>query len=217
MSKWSELYTDQIKSGGGAVPYFRNKIAGYRKLIRCIKKYTPQGGTILEAGSGTGAISIYLSNLGYDVTAMDVDPDMLSLSASLAEEFPRKPIFLKGNIADLDPSHVFNTVFSSGTFEHFSDDEIVDLSNKELAVSRTLIISVPSNYYRIEDRMHGDERFLSERQWLELFSKTRGKVVRVIHYSFKNKREYLQYLLKIKPSPYIAFVLKNKNSPSYRT
>src|SRR5204863_8963963 len=40
--------------------------------------------SILDAGAGTGAISLLLAGLGYRVTALDLSPDMLALAEAKA-------------------------------------------------------------------------------------------------------------------------------------
>jgi len=211
ISKWRKIYEREINKAGGIDKYFQNKINSYDKLIESILKYTPKNGKILESGSGTGLISIYLSKLGHEVIAVDSDKAMLSLSASIANKFLRKPQLINENLFKLSfPEDFFDVTFNNGVFEHFTDNEIVDLTNKLLKISKTLIISVPSNYYGPKDRMYGDERFLSKKYWLKLFDKTEGKVVEIVSYLFKNKFDHLKCLLKIKVPSYLAFVIKKR-------
>ena len=47
----------------------------HEQAAELIKKYFPAGTTVLDVGAGAGAFSQRLADLGYSVTALDVDPD----------------------------------------------------------------------------------------------------------------------------------------------
>jgi 2-polyprenyl-3-methyl-5-hydroxy-6-metoxy-1,4-benzoquinol methylase len=46
----------------------------HEQAAELIKKYFPAGTTVLDVGAGAGAFSQRLADLGYSVTALDVDP-----------------------------------------------------------------------------------------------------------------------------------------------
>jgi SAM-dependent methyltransferase len=48
-------------------------------VCRLISKTLPAGGRVLDVGSGSGALSMRLKNMGYSVTAMDLSPESASL------------------------------------------------------------------------------------------------------------------------------------------
>jgi SAM-dependent methyltransferase len=47
----------------------------HEQASELIKKYFPAGTTVLDVGAGAGAFSQRLADLGYSVTALDVDPE----------------------------------------------------------------------------------------------------------------------------------------------
>lgn len=52
----------------------------YHQWIAKTKQYLPFGGQILDVGCGTGTISILLAEAGYQVTGVDLSPDMLAIA-----------------------------------------------------------------------------------------------------------------------------------------
>ena len=46
----------------------------HAEVAELFVKYVPKRGTVLDVGAGAGAFSLRLKDLGYDVTALDVDP-----------------------------------------------------------------------------------------------------------------------------------------------
>ena len=47
----------------------------HEEAAALVKKYFPPGTTVLDVGAGAGAFSQRLADLGYSVTALDVDPE----------------------------------------------------------------------------------------------------------------------------------------------
>lgn len=208
MSQWGTLYQVEIEKAGGREKYVAQKTASYQPLLKRIIKYSSPHGRILEAGCGTAALSVHLSILGFDVTALDKDDMMLELARSLAGSRVRKPKFIKGDLFSLDfPEDHFDISFNHGTLEHFSDDEIVSVVNQQLKVSKTVIISVPSNFYEEKDRMYGDERFLSKKEWIRILTQTRGRIIFTLDYSFPNILNRLNNLIFDASAPCVALGL----------
>ena len=76
-SSWAEIYQKDIDKKGGSLPYILNKIKKKKKLISLVKKYAEKN--IIECGSGTSVVSIYLATLGYNVTAIDIEDNVIDL------------------------------------------------------------------------------------------------------------------------------------------
>ena len=82
----------------------------YNKRARIIDRMLRKNnvkGIVLDAGCGTGTISLLLENRGYDIIGVDVSQDMLSVAYSKAASVGAKAIFLNQDLADLD---LFGTV-----------------------------------------------------------------------------------------------------------
>ncbi len=147
MKKWSSIYSNNIKKLGGPKKYLNYKIKEKTLLINKIIKYCKPYKNILEAGCGTGVMSTYLANKGFDVTAVDNEQGMLSIARKISKNYTKRPIFVKQDINKLNyQANYFGVVFSHGVLEHFSDDQIVSLLKQQLKISHTLIFSIPTNY-----------------------------------------------------------------------
>jgi SAM-dependent methyltransferase len=57
--------------------------AAWRAFLH--RNLPPPPASVLDAGAGTGAISLLLAELGYDVTALDISPQMLTRARDKAE------------------------------------------------------------------------------------------------------------------------------------
>ena len=208
MSQWETIYQAEIKKAGGEEKYVAQKAASYRPLLKRLIKYSFPHGRILEAGCGTAALSTHLSLRGFDVTALDRDDAMLGLARSLTVSGARTPNFITGDLFSLDfPKDYFNVSFSHGTLEHFPDHEIILAVNQQLAVAKTVIVSIPSSFYKEKDRMYGDERFLSKKEWIKILAQTRGRIIFALDYSFPNILNRLDNLIFDAPAPCVAFGL----------
>ena len=154
--------------------YISNSVKKRIEMINLIKKYTPLKGKILEAGCGTSSHSVYLSKEGYQVTAIDIENDMLGLAKKFNETLSGNVIYTLGDIFHLPfKSNTYNTIFSHGVLEHFSNQEIVSIINESLRVANTVIISVPT-IFDISNNLMGDEILRSVFRWKSILRKTNG-------------------------------------------
>ena len=124
---WYEIYINEINEKGSISNYVDDKIKTKKNLINLIKKYSPNK-KIIEAGSGTGVLSIYLASIGFSSVAIDIDKDILNLSKKIAKEYGAKnmPKFMIDSILKLNyKNKEFDVSFSNGVLEHFSDEDII--------------------------------------------------------------------------------------------
>ncbi len=70
--------------------------------------------------------------------------------------------------------------------EHFSDKEIILIVEKHLEVAQYVVISVPSNFFMKKEKIHGDERFLSQKKWRSLLLKV---AIIVEEFSFNPEKD----------------------------
>jgi SAM-dependent methyltransferase len=73
--------------------------------------------TILDLGCGTGNHAIPLASRGYEVTGVDISPDMLHLATEKVHAFPQpqsysqsQPTFLLGDVRSIDLQQQFDAV-----------------------------------------------------------------------------------------------------------
>jgi ubiquinone/menaquinone biosynthesis C-methylase UbiE len=142
-----------------------------RRLLEIVTQFTPANGKILEAGCGTALLSIILSDIGYDVTAMDLNEEILQYAKRkyFLNEIRLK--FIQGNIFNMSSffkQHEFDTICHSGVLEHFSDENIIKTLKEHRIVSRRVIFNVPNNRTKVAAGSFGDERLMSNRKWVTL-------------------------------------------------
>lgn len=82
----------------------------------------PAGASILEFGPGWGNTTIALSRMGYDVTALDIDPNFVQLINDRADAFSLKPQVRIGAFLDAATiDQTFDAVLFYECFHHCSD------------------------------------------------------------------------------------------------
>ena len=214
-SHWAEIYRKDIDTKGGNLPYVLNKINKKRKLINLVKKYSDKN--IIECGSGTSVVSIYLATLGYNVTAIDIEDNVIKLAKSLAKDYYKvidnynsQIHFEKKTIFDLGyEKDSFDVAFSNGVLEHFSDDEIIQIIKQQLYVAKTVIVGIPTKYFDSSEAKYGNERVLELSYWRHLIKKAEGSIIEEIG---MDREKYLKRLFNYKkyfrPKPYHLFVIK---------
>lgn len=139
---------------------------GQSEFLAAIVRLKPR--RVLEVGAGSGSLSIALSQLGLEVTALDRDAEIVGLIRANNHKFGgRIGQILIGDSFHLPfPDDRFDLVFHQGVFEHYGDEEIVRLLREQLRVAPRVFFSVPNKSYPRRD--FGDERLLSGRQWQKI-------------------------------------------------
>lgn len=218
-SNWGAIYQTDVDKKGGNIPYVLNKIKKKKKLINLIKKYASKN--IIECGSGTSVVSIYLASLGYKVTAVDIEDDVINLSKKLAEDYyaiidNSKPElnFEKKSIFELDyPSNAFDVAFSNGVLEHFTNEEIVEILKQQLFVAKITIVGIPTKYFSPKEAKYGNERVLELSYWRKLIRESGGVI---IEETGMDRQPLLKRIINFKkyfrPKPYRLFVVKKAKS-----
>jgi 2-polyprenyl-3-methyl-5-hydroxy-6-metoxy-1,4-benzoquinol methylase len=81
----------------------------------------PANSTILEYGPGWGNTTLHFAQMGYRVTAVDVEKSFIDLIAYRAERLGQTITLFQEDMLSFIPSHKFNAVVFFECFHHCSD------------------------------------------------------------------------------------------------
>src|SRR3989338_6146617 len=203
MSKFLDYYNSEIEKYGGVKNYIIGKAKEKKPLMDRIYAYAERDKLILEAGCGTASNSIFLASKGFRVVGINRDGKNLDLARKNAKTFGTKIDFVEKEVLNLD----------------YPDEEIIRLLNQQLKISKHVIISIPSNFFRQEQVINGDERFLSKKHWKNLISKSNGHLIESFGYFYDSEEikicalkllsKTTSNILPLK-KPYLGFVVGSK-------
>jgi len=83
-------------------------LAAWRATLRRLLPDPPA--SVLDAGAGTGFVSLILANLGYQVTALDLSAQMLAVLSSKADRLGLNIRTLHGDVTHPPPDETFDAV-----------------------------------------------------------------------------------------------------------
>lgn len=146
-----------------------------KELIIQIRRIAKPPATVLESGCGSGLTSILLASMGYTVTAIDVNSNLIQRLKRYEVAFPNISC-LQMDIFQTDfPDKRFDIIFSQGVLEHYSDKDIVRALAEQKRIARFVVIDVPNARGKIGD--YGDERAITRKQWRQLIGSAGLKIV----------------------------------------
>lgn len=214
MKDWYELYANDIKNNGGIESYFNKKVINRKNLIKKINEYTDQG-KIVEAGCGSGVLSVELCRMGHQVIAIDNNKKILELAKKINKAITNNKIeTISADIFDIDKvleNETIDVIFSVGVFEHFNDKDIIKLLKKQLKTSKYVFLAIPTKYFNDDEALYGNERFMRFKKWRELINQASGTIIEEfscqntnIWGRIKNVKKYFR------PAPIRTFVIKER-------
>ncbi|MBT7553239.1 class I SAM-dependent methyltransferase [bacterium] len=123
----------------------------YRSLLFILKKYIkklPLKSLILDVGCGTGNISLYLANIGFEVFGIDVSPKAVKLAQKSSKSLKLNNL-TTFNISDVNKVSLekekYCLIICSEVIEHLKNDKkVLSMISNSLKKNGLLIISVPS-------------------------------------------------------------------------
>lgn len=199
---WDKYYEQEV-----TIPKLLSNLYGQKEfLAEIVERGKDQ---ILEIGTGTGAMSIFLAWLGFSVTSVDINSKIIELAKQVARKLNARVTFEVADAFHLPfPDNSFSLVFHQGLLEHFSDEQIHELIREHLRVASQVILSVPNHWYPRRD--FGDERLMTKAQWERILSPFH--IVKSTYYSSKQlPRLYLLLRLMWRvPIQYMAVIEKNE-------
>lgn len=189
---WRDWYKKEITHCGLGV-YFAIQCQKARPFLATVLRHFRPGSRLLECGIGPGVLSIYLGRSGYQVTGVDINPDVVEFARQNNERLEGMTRYVVGDMFEVDKTFgrdAFDGVFSAGTLEHFSDAEILKAIRTQFVVAKLNIIVVPCANVRpdIASHMYGDERLLKVSDWERLIRQANGEIIDRFGYWFDATR-----------------------------
>jgi SAM-dependent methyltransferase len=127
------------------------KKGSYLPWNEVLQDHTRDSVSTLDLGSGRGENSAMLSLRGKETTLFDWSQDNLDFSQRLFNDLGRKAAFIRGDITKSLPfaDASFDTVFSCGVLEYFTDEEIKNILKEIFRVARKRVIIMVPNAYSV--------------------------------------------------------------------
>lgn len=160
----------------------------WENLRLLVKKYVT-GHSVLDAGCGTGHMTLSLLNEGYQVTAIDCVDELTSFTHKILEQNDRTASLHTMDLMDVKSlgRDVYDTIICLDVLEHINDDQTA-LNNlaytlKEEAI---IIVSVPafSFLYGIRDKEIGHYRRYNREDLVKLIESSGLTVMKMRYWNF---------------------------------
>lgn len=119
----------------------------HETLYGMISLNCPKPALILDVGSGPGWSDLYLSSIGYEVTGIDNNPELIDLARQQADRLGLHTKFEEGDAFDLSAYYdKFDLAYSCGVLEHFDRDVTVRLLKEQARCAKKVLIQIPTKY-----------------------------------------------------------------------
>ncbi|MFH1125831.1 MAG: class I SAM-dependent methyltransferase [Candidatus Altiarchaeota archaeon] len=139
------------------------------KILPLYKKHLRKGSKLLDLGFGPGCTGIPLSH-HFQVVGLDKDERIIDYALENARKFGGKIEFKKGDIRHLDKLFAkdsFDAVTSAGVMEHFPEEDIKKLVEKQLRIAPVVFIHVPTgNDGKVVDEDGIEKNLWTVEYWL---------------------------------------------------
>jgi SAM-dependent methyltransferase len=177
------------------VTLFDNAIR-LRHLIWTIAAELPAGSRLLEVGCGSGTTAVLLADMGFLVTAVDLDETLVARMAKRYSAWAESGR-LQVQAADMTAlpwdRRSFDLAYHQGVLEHFPDEVIVRALREQRRVAGKLIFDVPNHRHR--DKPFGDERLLPAQHWRRLIGNAGWRIRRELGEGYRRSLFFLPYAL----------------------
>ena len=148
---WQSWFTCNIAKRGGLFKFMYDSWVFSSPLYDALFRMLPPSRKLIDVGCGYGGSTILLACLGYQVTAIDLDEEMLRhavANASLFEKVGSTPVaFELADAFDLSKYYgKYDVAFSDGVIEHFEYKEAARAIREQAKTARYVAVAVPTRY-----------------------------------------------------------------------
>jgi len=150
-------------------------------LYQEIARSVPDGGKVLEVGSGSGANLVLLAARGFQVAGVEYRPRVVEAARDLASSLKVEVPYDVADAFDLTSYRGFDLAFSVGMIEHWPREDAVRALHEQAKAARVVVVNVPTRYTRYTGEIT-DERFYSRRQLREIMREAGLSTVRSLAY-----------------------------------
>jgi 2-polyprenyl-3-methyl-5-hydroxy-6-metoxy-1,4-benzoquinol methylase len=202
---WKNVYRGKVKfaskNNSNVIPWEIKTVDPNLKQL--LDSVNLKAGELLELGCGSGYDSVYLSDHGFNVTAIDVSEDAIELSKKI--HVNSKVNFVAADFFQDDSDKKFDVIYDRGFLHNYKHrlQEIFQKLNTLLADNGKLIIITGSPCQPIIDSCMPPPIFLGE---VEYYSSNFFKIVLakevpfITDTNFENCLGYMFVLEKINPN-----------------
>lgn len=211
---WKDLYYKNIKKFKSMDDYIQNNLNKKKTYLKQIEKYA-KNKKVIECGCGTAKISTYFQNNGYDVSAVDIDNEIIDLAKYIVKNSTYKdsPKFYNMSIMNMNfKNKEFDVAFSNGVLEHFKNDEIIKILKEECRIAKFVIFGVPSKYFDEKEYMYGDERYLTRAEWKNLIKKANASIIDIKSFHSQSLTKRIKNKKIFKQKEFNLFIIKEDKS-----
>jgi len=154
----------------------RNRIIG-----EILREHMPKDSRILEVGSGTGFVAMYLKEQGYRIECADLFLDGLKYCKKRGSGYA----YYQYNLSDAVFQEEFDGVLAFDVIEHIEDDQTVLVNlHSSLRPGGLLVLTVPAcrGIWSAMDEYAGHKRRYSRGELKEKLEKAGFHVVRISYF-----------------------------------
>jgi cyclopropane fatty-acyl-phospholipid synthase-like methyltransferase len=182
IEQWEERYSKVKSIEMDTDKYVENKAKKWKQTLDIILNHTPVGGSILETGCGSSAMSVWLNQKGFMNFCIDNNEEILNIAKVLNEKSSTGVSYSYGELTKIPfKNNTFDTIFSQGVLEHFNESEILNIINEGLRVGETYIFAVPT-ICDMSTCLRGDENLMSYFRWKKVILKSEARIAEVQGY-----------------------------------
>jgi SAM-dependent methyltransferase len=201
--RWVNFFADHLSKYNSLLEYAFEHWNFNLPVYHSIQQVLPPPAKVLEIGCGLSVSAIYLQACGYDITAVDNNPEIVNSAQETAHYFRSNIVIECADAFDLSLYYgKFDLVYSIGVLEHFDREVTIQLLREQSQCGRYVLLGVPSKF---TGPVITDERIYTLPQLRKLLKRAGLTPIKFFGYGNPKQLILLRYLL-----PYALYrILQN--------